>query len=232
MPNMIRYVLVWYSISIVCIYIENIWLNGFKSILRPFRESFSSKQNVYLFKLTNFSFPITSVNIGVTIWITNRVVKNLGWRLHGKSSCKPFGPLHEAICQTKWKAAGRRSTCLVKTSVFFGLLTHHPHFTALSPKPLGKARVPICAWSMLSLLLPIPAEALPHAETVLPSWGEWSYDWPFMSFQASCLLKNMLSKMTEISFPLFILHILSRLSAFCISLWEWWLIQVFQRQFK
>lgn len=161
--------------------------------------------------------PWPSVNLVVTIWINNGVVKNLGRRLHGETSCKPFGPLHEAVCQTKWKAAGRRSTCLVKTSVFFGLWTHHPHFTELSLKPLGKVRVPICAWSMLSFLLPIPAEALPRADTVFPH-GANGLMTGYLCPQASCLLKNMLSKNDWNIFPLFILHFLSSHIAFYISL--------------
>lgn len=138
----------------------------------------------------------------VTIWINDRVVKNPGRRLHGETSCKLFGALHEAVCQTKWKAAGCRSTCLVKISVYFGLLTHHPHFTELSLKPLGKVRVPICVCSMLSCSLSIPAEALPRAEAVFPSRGEIVLLVAIYA-QTSCLWKNMLSTLAEIFIPLF-----------------------------
>lgn len=62
----------------------------------------------------------------------DQVFKNLGWQPHGETSCKLFGTLHEPVCQTKRKAAGRHSSCLVKISVYFGLLTHHPHFRVLS----------------------------------------------------------------------------------------------------
>lgn len=114
-----------------------------------------------------------SVKLVVTIWIKDGVFKSPGRRLHGETSCKLFGTLHEPVCQSKWKAAGCRSTCLVKISVYFGLFTRHPHFTELSVKPLGKVRAPICTCSMLSCSLHITAEAKCSVfRKIFTSWGE------------------------------------------------------------
>lgn len=112
-----------------------------------------------------FCFPVVQCKkFVVTLWMRRWVFKNLGRRPHGETSCKLFGTPHEPVCQTKWKAAGCHSSCLVKISVYFGLLTHHPHFTELSHKNhWGKVRVPICTCSMLSCLLHSAAEALQRA---------------------------------------------------------------------
>lgn len=146
----------------------------------------------------------------VYIWIKDQVFKNLGRRLHGETSCKLFGTLHEPVCQTKWKAAGCRSSCLVKISVYFGLLTHHPCFSELSLKPLGKVRVPICTRSMLSCLLHSPAEALQRVKADIHLMGRNSLISGHLCSETSCLWKNMLSSLNEIFIPLV-------LSLLCLS---------------
>lgn len=133
-------------------------ING-KKIIYPcvkLSHSFNSRHQVLNLSFKKkLQFPCSasqrpSVKLVVTIWIKEQVFKNLGRRPHGETSCKLFGTLHEPVCQTKWKAAGCCSSCLVKISVYFGLLTHHPHFTVCSLKPPGKVSVPICTCSMLS----------------------------------------------------------------------------------
>lgn len=47
-----------------------------------------------------------------------------------------------------------------------------PLHRAHSKKPLGKVRAPICACSMLSCSVSIPAEALQREEAIFPSQGE------------------------------------------------------------
>lgn len=148
----------------------------------------------------------------VTIWIKDRVFKNLGRRLHGETSSKLFGALREPVCQSEWKAAGCRSSCLVKISVYFGLLTHHLRFTELALKPLGKVRVPICTCSMLSCSLHIPAEALPRAQADIHLMGRTSLISGHVCPETSCLWKNTLSSLAEIFIPLV-------LSLLCLSTW-------------
>lgn len=113
----------------------------------------------------------------------------MGRRLHGETSCKLFGALREAVCQAKWKAAGCRSTCLVKISVYFGLLTHHACFTELPLKPLRERKGTSLYLCMLSRSLRIPAEVLWHSDRpIFTSWG----DIVTRCFRDFLLLKNML----------------------------------------
>lgn len=71
------------------------------------------------------------------------------------------------------------------------LCSPYPLHSALSLKPLGEKRVPICACSMLRCLKHLSAEAGPCAEAECPLMG--SLFSGHLSPEASCLKKNISS---------------------------------------